>query len=106
MVDGLGIETEPETAGAAVFLDFFEQRLGHHAFAVIAHDDRVHGGEFPAQDFQQARRGHFVQIVPCLAVDPHDLLLVGDDPRFDAGGAVEVLQQAVAANALLLQQAG
>src|SRR5947208_1874893 len=105
MVNGLGVETEPEAARAAEFFDFIEQRLSYYPFAVIAQNDRVRGRKFPTQNFQQALRGHFVQVLARLAVDPHDLLLVRDDPCLDAGGAVKVLQQAVAANPLLLQQA-
>ena len=105
MVDRLGVEAEPQAARAAEFFDFIEQRLSYDPFAVIAHNDRVRGRKFSAENLQQTLRGHFVQVLARLAVDPHDLLLVRDDPRLDAGGAVEVLQQAVAADALLLQQA-
>ena len=56
MMHRLGIEAEPHAAFTAERLHAFEQRLGHHAFAVVAHDDGVGAGDGFLQRPQESPR--------------------------------------------------
>ena len=103
---GLGIEAEPDAMRAAESLEFIQQRLGDHALAVIADDDGPGSRDHGLQQGRHARGQLSVQPVAGFTVNADHLLLVGDDARFDARRPGCAFQQAVAANAVLLQQPG
>ena len=86
MVDGFGIEAQPDAVPAAKCFDLIQQRLGDGAFAVIAHDHRRRARQ---PGFQGGEQAVSCRIHPRarLAVEPHDLLLMRDDAGLDAGAA-------------------
>src|SRR4051812_703675 len=86
---------------AAERLDFFKERLSDNAFAVIAHDYCGHIGHVRFERAQKAARDCGVEPVASFAINPDDLLFVGNDSRFDAGWAGLAGQQIFATDVLL-----
>ena len=105
MVDRLGIEAEPDAVAAANAFQFLQQRLGHDAFAIVAHDDRRRVADHGLRDTQQLAGQGCVEPVARFAVNADHLLLVGDHARLHAGGAGADAQQPAAANGVFGQEA-
>jgi len=87
VMDGLGVEAQPDAVTAAERLEGVEEGLGDDALAVVADDDGVGAGEAGLEGGEQAGVGALVEVAAGFAVDADDLLLVCDDAGLDAGVA-------------------
>ncbi len=84
----LGVHQDPHLSGGGHFPQILQERLGDDPLAVVRDDHRAAvlqpSGEGRAQR-RQVPRG---KMFPRLPIEAHHLLVVGDDPRLDRGGAV------------------
>ena len=76
----------------------------HYAFAVIADDDGIGVTRCKLDAIDEAFLLARVEAIAGFEVDTNDLLFVGDDSGFDAGGSAGMGEDAGATNLLLAQQ--
>src|SRR5688572_30126619 len=104
MMYGFRIHAQPNGARAANALQFVDEFLGDNAFAVIANDNRIRVKQTRLEGCEQTARAGGIGIAAGFAVHAHNLLLVGDDARFDAGRPLSHWEQATAVDPLLAEK--
>src|SRR6185503_2413251 len=104
MVHRLGIQTQPYAPVAAEVFQLLQQARRHNAFSIITHDEGIGAGQTPRDFLQQPARAGILQFIAHLPIHAHYLLLVRDNPGFDAGGTGRVDDQPLTAHALVDKQ--
>src|SRR5438552_4088010 len=98
MMHRFWVHAEPDAARMAESPEFVQQRLGDNSLGIISDNDRRAVLDSRLQRAHQASSQRRFEAVAHLAVDAHDLLFMGDDPGFDAGGSGDGSLQAAAAD--------
>src|SRR5678809_1158769 len=101
MVDGFGIQAQPQAAFTALCFDYFQERLSDNSFAVVTNNDGGAAGNHLLQTACQPAADGPIDTIACFAVNPDHLLSVGHNTSLHAGGPGPGSHQASAADMVL-----
>src|SRR2546430_7798554 len=104
MMDGFGINAQPDAALMTKVAKGIEERLGNDAFAIIADDHGLSGEDAGFGGGEQTARGWTIEVVTGFPVEADNLLLMGDNAGFNAGGPVSMREHATAIDVMLGEQ--